>query len=158
MSAQIRIEEFGPVEFIGVALYGNPEKTPFHAAWDLFGAVADDAGLSRIGKDLYGLQIYHPDFPRRFELTYLACIRREPGMDTPARMINKTMPRCRYAVRRVEEGLPGVDRALRLLYEEDIPGNGLRVVLPIDFERYLEVVSHDQVPHELELWVPVVEA
>lgn len=62
------------MSFIGVALYGNPETTSLSNAWELFGAVADDAGISRIGKDIFGLQIYHPKFPKRFELTYMACM------------------------------------------------------------------------------------
>ncbi len=89
MSEETRIETCGPMEFVGVALYGNPEATPFCNAWELFGAVADDAGLSRIGRHIYGLQIYHPKFPKQFELTYMACLQREPQMDVPIRMIVK---------------------------------------------------------------------
>lgn len=57
MNQKTRIETFGPVELIGVALLGNPETTPFHSAWDYLGACADDASISRIGKDIYGLQM-----------------------------------------------------------------------------------------------------
>ena len=77
MREETRIETCGPMDFVGVALYGNPETTPFCSAWELFGAVADDAGISRIGKHIYGLQIYHPRFPKQFELTYMACLQRE---------------------------------------------------------------------------------
>ena len=51
MSAETRVETCGPREFICVVLYGNPETTPFHSAWELFGEVADEASISRIGKD-----------------------------------------------------------------------------------------------------------
>jgi len=87
MNQKTRIEIFGPVEFIGVALFGNPETTAFHTAWDYFGVCADDASISRIGKDIYGLQLYHPGFPKKFELSYMACIEKEVDMDVPIRML-----------------------------------------------------------------------
>ncbi len=158
MSAETRIETCGPMNFVGVALYGNPELSSFSSAWDLFGTVADDAGISRIGKDIYGLQIYHPEFPRRFELTYMACVRREPGMDVPIRMIVKSLPRCRYAVQIVDGGVTGIDQALVYLYREYIPENDLRVAMPVDFERYCDVQSYNAIPNDIEIWVPIVDA
>lgn len=74
MNPKTKIEFFGPVEFVGVALFGNPETTPFEAAWEYFGSLADDAAISRIGKAIYGLQLYHPQFPGKFEMTYMACL------------------------------------------------------------------------------------
>ncbi len=52
MSNETRIETCGPMDFVGVALHGNPETTRFSKAWELFGEVADAAGISRIGKDI----------------------------------------------------------------------------------------------------------
>jgi predicted transcriptional regulator YdeE len=133
---ETRIEKCGPMSFIGVALYGNPETTALSNAWELFAAVADDAGISRIGKDIFGLQIYHPKFPKRFELTYMACMERESQMDVPIRMICKSLPEARYAVQKVEGGVTGIDQALIYLYRDYIPKNGLRAAMPIDFEKY----------------------
>ncbi len=80
------------MEFMGVVIYGNPETTPFHSAWELFGELANEAAISRIGKDIYGLQFYHPRFPKQFELTYMSCISREDDREVPIRMITKTLP------------------------------------------------------------------
>ena len=139
MSTQTRIETRSSMEFVGVALHGNPESGFLSEAWDLFGAVADDAGISRIGKDIYGLQIYHPDFPKRFELTYMACIKKEPEMDVPVGMLMKSLPQCRYAVQKVAGGVSGIDDVLMYLYRDFIPKSGLRVAMPIDFEKYCNV-------------------
>ena len=158
MSEETRIETCGPMEFVGVALYGNPETTSLCNAWELFGAVADEAGISRIGKHVYGLQIYHPKFPEQFELTYMACLQREPQVDVPIRMIAKSLPASRYAVRRVDGGVTGIDQALIHLYREYIPKNDLRVALPIDFEKYCDVQNHESVPDNIEVWVPVEDA
>jgi len=158
MNQKTRIETFGPVEFIGVALFGNPEITSFHAAWDYFGVLADDASISRIGEDIYGLQLYHPKFPKKFELSYMACIIKEPDMDVPIRMLSKTIPKCKYAVQKVEGGVAGIDDALIYLYREYIPKNGLCVAMPIDFEKYCNVKDHESVPDEIEIWVPVKDA
>jgi len=98
VNQQTRIETFGPVELLGVSLFGNPETTSFHKAWEFFGTIADDASISRIGKDMYGLQIYHPMFPQKFELIYMACIEKEPNMDVPIRMLSKRIPKCKYIV------------------------------------------------------------
>ena len=156
--SQTRIEKFGPVEFIGVALFGNHETTPFHAAWEYFGGVAEDANISRIGKDIYGLQIYHPKFPRKFELSYMACMVQEPGMDVPIRMVSKKLPECKYVVKKVKGGINGMDDVLIYLYTEYIPKNGLKVAMPIDFEKYCNVKDHETVPDEIEIWVPVIES
>ena len=94
MTAEPSIESLGPIEFIGIACHGNPATADFHDAWQLFGKVADEASISRIGRDVYGLQIYDPGFPKRFELTYMACVIREPGMSVPIRLISKRVPRC----------------------------------------------------------------
>ena len=158
MSDNTRIEKCGSMRFIGVALYGNPETTPFCHAWELFGAVADDAGISRIGKNIFGLQVYHPKFPEQFEMMYIACLQNEPEMDVPIRMISKSLPESRYAVQRVEGGVRGVDRALTYLYKDYIPTNGLRVAMPIDFEKYCNVQDHESCPDDIEVWVPVKEA
>jgi len=158
MIQKTRIETFGPVEFIGVALFGNPETTPFHSAWEYFGELADEAGISRIGKDIYGLQMYHPKFPQKFELTYMACIEKEPGVDVPIRMISKTIPKSKYVVQKVEGGINGIDDVLIYLYREYIPKNGLKVAMPIDFEKYCNVKDHEAVPDEIEIWVPVKDS
>ncbi len=158
MIEEPRIETCGPMDFVGVALHGNPETTPFCNAWKLFGTVADDAGISRIGKDIYGLQIYHPAFPKEFELTYMACLKKEPEMDVPIRMIMKSVPQSRYAVQKVEGGVSGIDDVLVYLYQDYIPKNGLRVAMPIDFENYCNVQDHDSSPEDIEIWVPVVNA
>ncbi len=122
------------------------------------GAVADDAGMSRIGKDVYGLQIYHPAFPKKFELTYMACLKKEPEMDVPVRMIMKSVPQCMYAVQKVEGGVSGIDDVLVYLYREYIPKSGFRVAMPIDFEKYCKVQDHESCPDDIEIWVPVEDA
>jgi predicted transcriptional regulator YdeE len=146
------------MSFVGVALHGNPETTPLSNAWELFGAVADDAGISRIGKDIFGLQIYHPKFPKQFELTYMACLQTEPEMDVPIRMFFKSLPESRYAVQKVEGDVTGIDRALIYLYKDYIPNNGLRAAMPIDFEKYCNVRDHESCPDNIEIWVPVEDA
>jgi predicted transcriptional regulator YdeE len=155
--SQTRIETFGLVEFIGAALFGNPEVTPFHEVWRYFGEVADNAGISRIGKDLYGLQLYHPKFPQKFEMTYMACIETETGADVPIRMISKSIPKSNYVVQKVEGGISGIDDNLIYLYREYIPKNGLKVAMPIDFEKYCSITDHESVPEEIEIWVPVLD-
>ncbi len=158
MSAETRIETCGPMEFMGVVLYGNPETTPFHSAWELFGEVADEASISRIGKDIYGLQIYHPRFPKQFELTYMACLLRELDMEVPIRMITKSLPECRYAVQKAVGGVTGIDDALVYLYQDYIPSHGLQVAMPIDLEKYCNVQDHEKAPDDIEIWVPIKDA
>lgn len=155
MNRQTRIETFGPVEFIGVSLLGNPETTSFHSAWEYFGEIADNASISRIGKDLFGLQLYHPMFPKKFELSYMACIAKESGIDVPIRMLSKIIPRCKYAVQKVEDGIKGIDEALVYLYQSYIPKNGLSVAMPFDFEKYCSIRDHESMPVEIEIWVPI---
>ena len=158
MSEETRIEIFGPIDFVGVAIYGNPETTPFSKAWELFGEVADEASISRVGKDIYGLQIYHPRFPKLFELTYMACLQRDPDMDVPIRMIVKALPESRYVVQKVTGGVPGIDQALIYLYQDYIPKHSLRVAMPVDFEKYCNVQDHESCPDDIEIWVPVKDA
>ena len=158
MNEETRIETLGPMEFVGVAIYGNAETTPFCSAWELFGEVANDASISRIGKDIYGLQIYHPKFPEKFELTYMACLLRGLDMDVPIRMITKSVPGCRYAVQKVDGGVAGIDKTLIYLYQDYIPKHGFRVAMPIDFEKYCNVQDHDSCPDDIEIWVPVEDS
>lgn len=158
MDQESRIENLGTIELMGVAIYGNAGTTAFCTAWELFGEVADEASLSRIGKDIYGLQIYHPRFPEEFTLTYMACLVREPEMELPARMLAKTLPGSGYAVQTVSGGTPGIDDALKHLYQDFIPGHGLKVSMPFDFERYCDVQDHESSPDKIEIWVPVSEA
>ena len=146
------------MEFMGVVLYGNPETTPFHNAWKLFGEVADGASISRIGKDIYGLQIYHPRFPKQFELTYMACLSRESDWEVPTGMVTKSLPKCRYAVQKAIGGVTGIDDALIHLYQDYIPSHGLQVAMPIDFEKYCNVQNHEKVPNDIEIWVPIKDA
>jgi predicted transcriptional regulator YdeE len=155
MAVQTRIETCGPLEFMGVALYGDPRASALRIAWELFGEYADEASISRIGRDIYGLQVYHPRFPKRFELTYLACLPREPGMALPIRMVSKSLPECTYAVQAVLGGVAGIDDALVYLYRDFIPHHGYRVSLPIDFEKYCNVQDHDRCPDQIEVWVPI---
>ena len=158
MNKQVRIETFGPVELLGVALFGNPETISFHSAWEYFGEIADDASIPRIGKDVYGLQLYHPSFPKKYELLYMACIEKEPGTDVPIRMLSKIIPGCNYAILTVENGVKGIDNVLKYLYQDYIPKNGLKVAMPIDFEKYCNIRNHETLPDEVEIWVPVKSA
>ncbi|MEW5981940.1 MAG: GyrI-like domain-containing protein [Acidobacteriota bacterium] len=148
----------GPMEFVGVALYGDPRTTALRRAWELFGEYADEASISRVDRDIYGLQVYHPRFPEQFELTYVAGLLREPGMPLPIRMISKSLPECTYAVQIVNGGVAGIDEALAYLYRDYIPGNGYQVGLPIDLERYCNVQNHDRCPDQIEVWVPIRQA
>jgi predicted transcriptional regulator YdeE len=157
MNNLTRIETCGPLELMGVALYGNPAVTQFHDAWQHFGKVADELSLTRIGKNLYGLQIYPPWFPQRFEITYIASIERERGMKVPIWMVTKTLPQCTYVVQNVVGGVDGIDRALEYLYKEYIPKNGLKPAMPFDFEKYCNLKSHDSTTDEIEVWVPIKE-
>jgi len=93
---ETRVEYLEALEFIGVTLYGNPQKVEFSSAWEHFGKVADDADISRIGRDLYGLQIYSPWFPKRFEMTYMVSIERGELAKIPLRMVAKTIPRSKH--------------------------------------------------------------
>ena len=79
-------------------------------------------------------------------------------MDVPVRMIVKSLPGCRYAVQKVDGGVTGIDQALIYLHKRYIPENDLRVAMPIDFERYCGVQSHNAVPDDIEIWVPIVDA
>lgn len=153
-----RIESSGPSEFVGVAVYGDPGGDIADCAWKLFGEVADDAGISRVGRDIFGLQIYHPGFPEHSLLTYMACVKKPSDMAVPARMVAKSLPACEYVVATVGGGVADIDTTLIYLYREYVPKNGLRVAMPIDFERYLNVRDHESLPDHLELWVPVSEA
>jgi predicted transcriptional regulator YdeE len=155
MKTDTRIEDIGPIELIGVAMYGNPEVVQFSNAWNLFGEIADESGIMRIGNDLFGLQIYHPMFPKRFELTYMPSILKEPGTEVPIRMLSKSIPASRYVVQKVEDGVSGIDNTLIYLYRQYIPENGLSIALPIDFEKYCNIKDHESVPDEIEVWVPV---
>lgn len=158
MSEETRIETCGPMEFVGVALYGDPESDPSDGAWSLFGEVADEASISRVGKDIYGLRIYPPKFPGKLEWSYMACLLREPDMETPIRMLTKALPECKYAVQRAAGGVMGIDDAIINLYREYIPNHGLRVAMPIDFEKYCNVTDHEKIPDVIEVWVPVKDA
>ncbi|MEW6511804.1 MAG: GyrI-like domain-containing protein [Bacteroidota bacterium] len=155
MNQSTRIESFGPVDLMGVVLYGNPSKVRFHDAWVHFGKVADELALSRIDKNLYGLQVYPPTFPAVFEFTYMASIETNPGITVPIRMLTKTVPRCTYAVQKVIGGVDGIDEALQYLYREYIPAKGLKVAMPFDFEKYCNVRSQDHLQGDIEVWVPV---
>lgn len=88
----------------------------------------------------------------------MASILKEPDMDVPIRMLSKTIPKCTFAVHKVEGGVAGIDDALKYLYQEYIPKSGLRIALPIDFEKYCNVEDHESVPDEIEVWVPVKDA
>ncbi len=158
MSEDTRIETSDAIDFLGVAITGDINATPCCSAWKYFGQIAGDASISRVGKDIYGLRLYHPQFPKVFERTYMACITKESGMDVPIRMIEKRLPAARYAVQKAENGVSGIDQALIYLYQDFIPKNGLRVVMPIDFEKYCNVQDHESVPDDIEIWVPVEEA
>jgi predicted transcriptional regulator YdeE len=158
MSEEVRIETLGPIEFVGVILYGDPESDPSDRAWSLFGEVADEASISRIGKDVYGLRIYPPKFPGKLEWSYMACIPKETDMDTPIRMVSKSLPESKYVVRRVVGGASGIDDAILNLYQDYIPNNGLQVAMPVDFEKYCNVTSHEKVPDVIEIWVPIKNA
>lgn len=109
MNQNTRIETLGPIEFIGITLFGNPETTSFHSAWEYFGTIADDASISRIGQDLYGLQIYHPVFSKIFKLSYMAYIEKKNNMEIPIRMFSKILKESKYVVQKVEGGIRGID-------------------------------------------------
>jgi len=158
MSEEIRIETLGQIEFVGVTLYGNAVSDPADEAWRLFGEVADEAAISRFGKDTYGLRIYPPRFPGKMEWSYMACLPRELDMDIPIRMVAKTLPACKYAVQKVVGGVIGIDDAIVNLYRKYIPGNGLQVAMPVDFEKYCNLTDHDRVPDVIEVWVPIKNA
>ena len=158
MSIEARIEQHGPIEFAGVALHGDLKSEPADNAWMLFGEVADEASISRIGKDVYGIRIYHPRFPDQFEWTYMACIVKEPDMEVPIRMITKSLPECKYVVQKVAGGVMGIDDTLIHLYKDYIPNHGFQVALSIDFEKYCNVQDHEECPNDIEIWVPIKDA
>jgi predicted transcriptional regulator YdeE len=153
-----RIERLEALVFIGVPIYGNPEEIDFSRAWEYFGKEADDAGISRIGRDLYGLQIYSPWFPQRLEMTYMASIEIGDLMDVPLRMMVKTIPASRYAVQKVIGGINKIDETIMDLYQDYIPKNNYSVAMPIDFEKYCNVQNHESDPDDIEFWVPIKDA
>ena len=157
MNEAVRIETRGPMEFIGVAVFGDLESDPSDRAWSLFGEIADEASIKRIGLDLYGLRIYPPRFPEKMEWTYMACVLNEPDGEIPIRMVTKSVPSLTYAVRKVEGGVTGIDDAIIHLYRKYLPESGLQVAMPFDFEKYCGATETEVVPDEIEIWVPVIE-
>jgi predicted transcriptional regulator YdeE len=157
MNQPTRRELFGPLDLMGVVLYGNPSTVRFHDAWVHFGKVGDEIALPRIGKSLYGLQLYPPSFPAVFEFTYMASIEKTPGITVPIRMLTKTVPQGSYVVQKVVGGVDGIDEALQYLYREYIPAKGLKLAMPFDFEKYCSVGGHDRLDGDIEVWVPVEE-
>jgi len=155
MNLPTRIETLGIQEFMGVALYGNPRETSFCKAWELFRDIAEEAKISCVGQDLYGVQLYHPKFPQQFELTYLASVLRQPSLELPHRMLTKTLPSCKYAVQKTNAGIKGIDPALVYLYREYIPDHGYQVAFPFDFEKYCQVRDPETLSEEIEIWVPI---
>lgn len=155
MNEDVRIETYGPMELMGVVLYGNPKKVQFHTAWEHFGKLANDLSIPLIGKNLYGIQIYPPWFPSRFEITYMASIEKEPGFEVPIRMLTKTIPRCKYVVQKVVGGVDGIDQVIRYLYKEYMPKNKLTVAMPLDFEKYCNVENQNAFSGNIEVWIPI---
>lgn len=155
MDNEVRIEHFGPLELMGVVQYGDPRIVQFHTAWEHFGKIVKDLSITLIGKDLYGLQIYSPWFPARFEITYLAGMQKEGLLDVPIRMFTKSIPPCNYVVQNVEGGINGIDRTLRYLYEYYIPKNKFVVAYPFDFEKYCTIEHPDEFSGDIEIWIPV---
>jgi len=155
MKNEARIEKIGPLELIGVVLYGDPKIVQFHTSWDHFGRIVKDLSLSIIGKNLYGLQIYPPWFPSRFEITYMASMEKDFKMDVPIRMISKLIPPCTYVVQKVDGGINRIDKTLRYLYEDYIPKNNLTVCYPFDFEKYCNIENQDTFFGNIELWIPI---
>ncbi|MBN1940209.1 MAG: GyrI-like domain-containing protein, partial [Candidatus Aminicenantes bacterium] len=92
------------------------------------------------------------------EWSYMACLLKEPDTDIPIRMVSKTLPECTYAVRRAVGGAIGIDDAILYLYQDFIPNNGLRVAMPVDFEKYCNVTDHKKIPDVIEIWVPIENA
>jgi len=158
MATGARIETHGPMEFIGVAMYGDLNSESEDRAWGLFEAVAQEEAVSRVWKSIYGLHIYHPRFPDRFDLTYMACVAREPSMGMPVGMLSKSLPECRYAVQKAVGGVKGIRYAYIRLYEEYIPSHGLQAAMPIDFEKYCNVGDRETAPDDIEIWVPIEDA
>jgi predicted transcriptional regulator YdeE len=155
MKKEVRIEQIGPLELIGVVQYGDPKIVQFHTSWDHFGKIVRDLSLSIIGKDLYGLQIYPPWFPSRFEITYMASMEKENKMDVPIRMLSKLIPQSTYVVQKVDGGINGIDKTLRYLYEDYIPKNKFIFCYPFDFEKYCNIENQDAFFGDIELWVPI---
>lgn len=155
MNETVRLETLGSFDLIGTPVYGDPEKIPFHLARELFGKIADDAAISRTGKNLYGLQIYSPWFREKHEITYMACIEKQSITGMPIRMLSKTLPPCRYVVQLVSGGINGIDQTLKYLYEEYIPKKGLKIAMPFDFEKYCNIGDHKSISDQVEIWVPV---
>jgi predicted transcriptional regulator YdeE len=155
MNKIVRFETLGPLDLIGTPIYANPDKVPFHLAWELFGKIADDASISRTGKDLYGLQIYPPWFREKHEIIYMACIEKQTNTETPIRMLSKTLPKCKYVVQTVDGGINGIDQTLKNLYEDFIPNNGLKIAMPFDFEKYCNIDNHNSFSNHIEIWVPI---
>jgi predicted transcriptional regulator YdeE len=155
MNNSVRFETIGPIDLMGVVIYGNPDIVPFHQAWEHFGKIADEASISRIGKDLFGLQIYSPWFEEKHEITYMACIEKPVNFQIPIRLLSKTLPRCKYVIQKVEGGINGIDQNLKFLYEDYIPNNGLKIAFPYDFEKYCDIDSHDSLSNQIEIWVPI---
>lgn len=138
-----------------VALFGIPDNVQFHDAWVHFGQIADELSISRIGKTLYGLQVYPPTFPAKFEFTYMACNEKVPDIEVPIRMLTKTIPRCTYVVQRVVGGVDVIALALQYIYREYIPKNGLKVAMPLDFENYPSIKNQGAFDGDIEVWVPI---
>jgi predicted transcriptional regulator YdeE len=153
-----RIERLEELILIGAPIYGNPEEINFSRVWEYFGKVADDVGISRIGRDLYGLQIYSPWFPQRLEMTYIASIEMGDLVEVPLRMVVKTIPASLYAVQKVIGGINKIDETIMDLYQDYIPKNHYSVAMPIDFEKYCNVQSHESDPDDIEFWVPIKNA
>jgi predicted transcriptional regulator YdeE len=155
MNADTRIETLGPIQFVGVAVHGGAESDPVDTAWSLFGEVGRDASISTVGRDIYGLLVFHPDFPERLEWTYMACLEREPNVDVPIRMLTKSLPKCRYVVQKVAGGVVGIDDAIDHVYRDYIPSHGLQVAMPIQIEKYCNVQDPEKVPDDIEVWAPI---
>ncbi len=133
-------EQLPGMEMAGIATFGGPPSGLFPALWSNFPANVDNQPGLSTQPYCYGVELYPPGFPKKFEFTYVAAGQVVDASKLPFHLLRFSVPAGQYAVFRVPgniaEAVKIIGQAFRYAYDQWLPNSGYKMPVSLDLERY----------------------
>lgn len=146
--------ELPAMEVAGIATFGSPEGGLFAKLWSNFPTVVDHQPGLKASNYCYGVELYPPGFPKKWEWTYLCACPVEDPAKLPQHLVRVPIPAGTFAVFTVPgddipQALNNLKQVFGYAYKQWLPNSEYVTSASIDLERY------DSKAKTVEILIPV---
>ena len=149
--------ELESIKYIGISQYGNVNEVNIGKVWGKLFELIKEYKDSEINNTTYGIQLYHPSYPKQFDFTYFASIESNGVNDLPFVLLEKTLPKAKYATFKSPKGLETIRETWQYSINDWLPKSEYNRKFPYVIEVYKPNIDKAHCQSDIYVYIPIIE-